>query len=57
MSLPQSTGGEASGIEALTLTPTADDFNTDLRLLGRDALAASLRVQLAPDDVARFLRR
>ena len=48
---------EASGIEALTLTPTADDFNTDLRLLGRDALAASLRLQLAPDDVARFLRR
>lgn len=48
---------EASGIEALTLTPTADDFNTDLRLLGRDALVASLRVQIAPDDVARFLRR
>jgi hypothetical protein len=48
---------EASGIEALTLTPTADDFNTDLRLFGRDALAALLRVQLAPEDVARFLRR
>ena len=48
---------EASGIEALTLTPTADDFNTDVRLLGRDALAASLRVQLVPEDVARFLRR
>lgn len=48
---------KASGIEALTLTPTADDFNTDLRLLGCDALAASLRVQLAPDDVACFFRR
>ena len=48
---------EASGIEALTLTPTADDFNTDVRLRGRDALAASLRVQLVPEDVARFLGR
>ena len=47
---------EANGIEALTLTPTADDFNADLRLLGRHGLVASLRVQLAPDDVARFLR-
>ena len=48
---------ETSGIEALTFTPTADDFNADIRLLGRDAVARSLRVQLAPDDVARFLRR
>jgi hypothetical protein len=46
---------EASGIEALTLAPTADDFNADLRLFGRNALAHSLRVQLAPDDVERFL--
>ena len=48
---------EAKGIEPITLTPMTDDFNADVRLLGRDALAASLRVQLAPDDVARFLRR
>ena len=47
---------EASGIEALTLTPTADDFNSDLRLFGRNALARSLHAQLAPQDVARFLR-
>ena len=48
---------QASGIEVFVLTPTADDFNADLRLFGRDALAHSLRVQLAPEDVARFLRR
>ena len=43
------------GSEALVLTPHWDDFNTDLATLGREALAASVRVQLAPDDVARFL--
>ena len=46
----------ASAIEVLTLTPTTDDLNSDLRLLGRKALAHSLRVQLAPEDVGRFLR-
>jgi hypothetical protein len=45
----------ADGIEALVLTPHWDDFNTDLTTLGREALAASLRVQLVPEDVARFL--
>jgi hypothetical protein len=45
----------ADGIETLILTPRADDFNTDLCGLGREALAASLRVQLIPEDVARFL--
>jgi hypothetical protein len=50
-------GSRASvgGIETLTLTPRADDFNTDLCGLGPEALAASLRVQLIPEDVARFL--
>jgi phage/plasmid primase-like uncharacterized protein len=43
------------GIEALLLTPSTDDFNTDLCALGREALTASLRAQLAPEDVARFL--
>jgi hypothetical protein len=43
------------GIEALLLTPSSDDFNTDLRTLGREALTASLRAQLAPEDAARFL--
>jgi hypothetical protein len=45
----------AGGIEALVLTPQWDDFNTDLTTLGREALAASLRVQLDPEDVERFL--
>jgi hypothetical protein len=45
----------AEGIEALVLTPQWDDFNTDLTTLGREALAASLRVQLDPEDVERFL--
>jgi hypothetical protein len=45
----------ADGIEDLVLTPRADDFNTDLRGLGPEALAASLRAQLMPEDVARFL--
>jgi hypothetical protein len=45
----------SDGIEALVLTPQWDDFNTDLTTLGGEALAASLRVQLDPEDVARFL--
>jgi hypothetical protein len=46
---------DARGVETLVLTPHWDDFNTDLTTLGREALAASLRLQLAPEDVARFL--
>ena len=46
---------QAAGIEALSLTPTSGDFNEDLRTLGREALAAAIRVQLVPEDVARFL--
>jgi hypothetical protein len=45
----------AAGIEALTLSPTLGDFNEDLRRLGIDHLRAALRVQLAPEDVHRFL--
>ncbi|MGA7428408.1 MAG: toprim domain-containing protein, partial [Rhodoplanes sp.] len=45
------------GIETLTLMPTAGDFNDDLRRFGRPGMARSLRAQLAPEDVARFLRR
>ncbi|MBX9591676.1 MAG: toprim domain-containing protein [Hyphomonadaceae bacterium] len=45
----------ADSIEALLLTPCNDDFNTDLTALGREALMASLRAQLAPEDAARFL--
>lgn len=46
---------KAAGIEALTLTPALGDFNEDLRTLGAGALAAAVRVQLAPEDVDRFL--
>ena len=43
------------GIEALVLTPSTDDFNTDLSTLGPEALTVSMRAQLAPEDVAGFL--
>jgi hypothetical protein len=43
------------GIEAIPLSPQLGDFNEDLRALGIDALRAAIRVQLAPQDVARFL--
>ena len=43
------------GIEAITLSPQLGDFNEDLRTLGIDALRAALRVQIAPEDVARFM--
>jgi predicted RecB family endonuclease len=45
----------ADGIEDIVLTPYADDFNTYLCGLGEEALAASLRAQLVPEDVERFL--
>ena len=44
----------AAGIEAIVLSPVLEDFNEDLRRLGLDAIRANLRVQLAPQDVARF---
>jgi Toprim domain len=46
---------QAAGIETLTLSPTLEDFNEDLRRLGIEHLRAALRVQLAPEDVSRFL--
>lgn len=46
---------DASNLEILPLAPMLGDFNDDLRLLGLDALRASVRVQLAPEDVARFM--
>jgi hypothetical protein len=48
---------EAAGIEALALSPRLGDFNEDLRTLGIDALRAALRIQLAPQDVVRFMLR
>ena len=47
---------QAGGIEALALAPTLGDFNDDLRQLGPEALALAIRVQLVPEDVARFWR-
>jgi hypothetical protein len=47
---------KALGIEAITLSPTLEDFNEDLRRLGVDALRTAIRVQLAAEDVARFLK-
>jgi Toprim domain len=46
---------EAVGIETLILSPRLDDFNEDLRTLGIDELRAALRIQLAPQDVIRFM--
>jgi len=47
--------GEA-GILALVLRPQLGDFNDDLRGLGPDRLAASLRGQLVPDDASLHLQ-
>ena len=47
----------AAGIEAIVLSPVLGDFNEDLRRFGVDAIRASLRAQLAPQDVARFMAR
>jgi Toprim domain len=44
-----------AGIEAIALSPRLGDFNEDLRTLGLDALRMALRVQIAPEDVARFM--
>jgi hypothetical protein len=45
----------AAGIEAIALSPMLGDFNEDLRTFGRDTLIAHIQVQLAPQDVARFM--
>jgi hypothetical protein len=47
----------AAGIEAIALSPRLGDFNEDLHVFGLDALRAALRIQLAPEDVDRFLLR
>jgi hypothetical protein len=45
----------AAGIEAIALSPRLGDFNEDLHVFGLDALRAALRIQLAPEDIDRFL--
>jgi hypothetical protein len=44
-----------AGIEAVPLSPRLGDFNEDLHVFGLDALRGALRMQLAPEDVSRFL--
>jgi hypothetical protein len=46
---------ESCGIEVIPLSPRSGDFNEDLHVFGVDALRAALRIQLAPEDVDRFL--
>ena len=49
------TRARRAGIEAFVLSPVLGDFNDDLLSFGVDALRANVRVQLAPDDAARFM--
>jgi hypothetical protein len=44
-----------TGIEAIVLSPQCGDFNEDLRNFDINALRAALRIQIAPEDVARFI--
>jgi Toprim domain len=46
---------QSAGVEATIWTPRHGDFNEDLRTFGLDALRAALRVELVPQDVARFM--
>ena len=45
----------SASIEAIPLSPRLGDFNEDLHVFGLDALRAAVRIQLAPEDVSRFL--
>jgi hypothetical protein len=44
-----------AGIEAITLSPMMGDFNEDLTTHGLGAVRAEIRVQIAPEDVSRFM--
>jgi len=46
---------QAASIETVTLSPRLGDFNEDLRRFGIDSLRAAVRIQLAPQDVVRFM--
>lgn len=46
---------DAAGIEAIVISPQLGDFNEDLRSLGLDALSVEARLQVAPQDIARFM--
>ena len=44
-----------AGIELIPLVPECADYNDDLREIDARRLRAALRLQLAPQDVSRFL--
>ncbi|BCH21542.1 DUF7146 domain-containing protein [Mesorhizobium sp. L-8-3] len=46
---------EEAGIQALALSSRMGDFNEDLRTFGLRALHRTLCIQLAPQDVVRFM--
>jgi hypothetical protein len=46
---------ETTGVETIVWVPRRGDFNEDLCAFGLNALRAALRVQLVPQDVARFM--
>jgi hypothetical protein len=46
---------QSAGIETMVLSPQCGDFNEDLRNFDINVLCAALRIQLTPEDVARFL--
>jgi hypothetical protein len=46
---------QMDAIEAMVLSPQCGDFNEDLRNFDINALRAASRIQLAPEDVVRFL--
>jgi hypothetical protein len=43
-------------IDAIVLSPRLGDFNEDLTGFGTEALGADIRLQLAPEDAALFMR-
>ena len=43
------------GVEAIVISPALVDFNEDLRALGIEHLRQQSRMQIAPQDVARFM--
>jgi hypothetical protein len=45
----------AVGIDAIVISPALGDFNDDLRALGIEHLRQHSRMQIAPQDVARFM--
>ena len=46
---------QEAGVDTVPLDARLGDLNDDLRLLGLDEFAAGVRVQIVPEDVARFL--